>query len=54
MAPCADNKITGTHDLEAIKMRQNLLKVQNPLAYNDFSTSFMTTGICTDRDEGTP
>jgi hypothetical protein len=31
MAPCADNKITGNDDADAVKMRQTLLKVRRLL-----------------------
>ena len=31
MAPCADNKITGEEDADAVKMRQTLLKVSGHL-----------------------
>jgi len=50
MAPCAGNKMTGARDLEAVEMRQALLKVHMSIR-EILMTSQLDAGISTDRHE---
>lgn len=50
MAPCANNKITGARDEEAVKMRQQLLKVCIIFLIRPRRAS-LSTGICADCTE---
>jgi len=47
MAPCASNKITGARDEEAVKMRQQLLKVRVTFLIQPRRAS-RSTGVCAD------